>query len=79
MIIEYRSDGVSRSLVKRTYKDVHEVSTCNAGITHLRGLIPAVMDPEKNFEYVRYAQTFFIAAINLAPGEYLECVDVPRD
>jgi hypothetical protein len=30
-------------------------------------------------DIVHWAQFFLIAAINLAPGEYLERVDVPHD
>lgn len=83
MIIEYRT-GTGRydrpSRVLRTYTDVDRVETTRGGVTYLYGLIPAEIDTTvDHFKVTRYAQNFLIAAINLAPGEYLEVVDVPRD
>ncbi len=89
MIIEYRCESgfaenpphARSSRVKRTYKDVTDMETTRSGVTYLTGIIPAEMDmkePEYP-KFVRYAQTYVIAAINLAPGEYLERVDLPRD
>ena len=90
MIIEYRmtpfeySKGnmvrSTPSVVKRTYKDVNSVHQ-NGSVTYLDGLIPPVIDTTKP-EYPifrEFAKSFLIAAIHLAPGEYLEVVDVPRD
>jgi len=77
MIIEYRQKdeaGKVTSRVLRTYKDVTSIETAKGGATYLYGSTPA----EDGVKY-SYARPFFIAAINLAPGEYLERVDVPRD
>lgn len=87
MIIEYRiSDSAHMcskpvSYVKRTYKDVTSIETARGGVTYLHGIIPAEVDTtEKEYpRFIRYAQNYVIAAIHLAPGEYLEVVDVPRD
>ena len=83
MIIEYRMNTYRAKLqysrVLRTYKGVTNVQQ-NGNTTYLTGTIPAVVDTRApTLSYIRYAQTFLIAAIHLAPGEYLEVVDVPRD
>jgi hypothetical protein len=83
MIIEYRVSESAKMLskppsyAKRTYKDVTNIETTRGGVTHLTGTIPAELDDKGTF--VKWAQTYFIAAICLAPGEYLERVDLPRD
>jgi len=81
MIIEYRMtanyDGRPTSRVLRTYKDVKAVETAKGGVTYLQGIKPAEFD--ENLTVIEYARLFLIVAINLAPGEYLEVVDVPRD
>jgi hypothetical protein len=43
----------------------------------LYGLIPPVVD-ERGY-FTAYAQPYLIAIINLAPGEYLERFDLPKD
>lgn len=79
MIFTYRF-GYNPSNIKRTYKDVTSVEFSKAGIAVLFGTIPAVYDAEaKPWVVIRYAQNYTIAAINLAPGEYLEREDLPRD
>jgi len=74
MIFEYRGHGI-----KRTYKDVTNVETKKGGVTYLFGTTPAEMDYSSNQSYPVYLQLYAIAVINLAPGEYLERVDLPRD
>ena len=81
MIIEYRrtpAKSGDTSIVLRTYKDVNNVETTGGSVTYLTGVIPAEVNPD-NGDLVRWAQSYLIAAIKLAPGEYLERVDVPRD
>jgi hypothetical protein len=85
MIIEYRTGmtgiGALPSRVLRTYKDVTKVHQ-SGRITYLYGTElwrdPNPVTTKHPFDY-SYGQPFLIAAINLAPGEYLEVVDVPRD
>ncbi len=85
MIIEYRARKFNsldtctpHSEVLRTYKDVTTVQTSAAGVTYLRGTRSG--NSEKINSYMCwYDYQFLIAAINLAPGEYLEVVDLPRD
>jgi hypothetical protein len=72
MVIEYRtysgrSDYPYRVL--RTYENVAIVCT-NSGVTYLRGI---------KYNLPSCPQQFLIAAIRLAPGEYLEVVDDTRD
>ena len=74
MIIEYLYND---RCVKHTYKNVTNVETGGGKVTCLYGTTPAELD--KDGRLTQYARPFFIAAINLAPGEYLERVDVPRD
>jgi hypothetical protein len=82
MIIEYRYTDRThvecKSRVLRTYKDVNTVKQ-NINVTYLYGLVPAKADLSNLGYYTEYAKSFLIAAIRLAPGEYLEVVDVPRD
>lgn len=84
MIIEYRTTAYRAELqdsrALRTYKDVNEVHQ-NDRVTYLYGLAPANIDLSnpKYPKFREYAKPFLIAAIHLAPGEYLEVVDVPRD
>jgi len=76
MIIEYRV-GSNPSTVKRTYKDISNVIT-RGNVMRLEGVIPTELDVETGY-VTKWAQSYFIAAICLAPGEYLERIDVPRD
>jgi hypothetical protein len=78
MIIEYRTGTSTGSRVLRTYKDVTAVHT-DRNVTYLRGTTRVVDNGVEETYLRRYDYQFLIAAINLAPGEYLEVVDVPRD
>jgi hypothetical protein len=83
MIIEYRQNDPKltnhSSRVLRTYKDVAYVRRDTGDTVHLIGQYIST-DPDRNIPLAyRFTGEFFIACIHLAPGEYLECVDVPRD
>lgn len=86
MIIEYRMNSFNSAMqysrILRTYKDVTHVRQAEK-VTYLYGTIPAVVDPKTPVDLPlrnsRWAEEYIIAAINLAPGEYLERVDLPRD
>lgn len=83
MIIEYRTTVYSARIL-RTYKDVKNVQQDN-DVTYLYGrtkeiFVDTTSNGEKMGDYsFHHSEPFLIAAINLAPGEYLEVVDVPRD
>lgn len=80
MIIEYRQNDTKlinhSSRVLRTYKDVRSVTT-TAGMTYLRSFAPAEINGDGVL--VKHSEYYLVAVIHLAPGEYLERVDVPRD
>jgi hypothetical protein len=80
MIIEYRygdyRDTKTCSRVLRVYMDVNTVEY-KGNMVGLYGLIPPVVD-ERGY-FTAYAQPYLIAIINLAPGEYLERFDLPKD
>ena len=81
MIIEYRQNDPKltnhSSRVLRTYKDVAFLRRDTGNNTvHLIGVR---LDPDHAAMVRYYPEEFFIACIHLAPGEYLERVDVPRD
>jgi hypothetical protein len=83
VIIEYRTTVYSARIL-RTYKDVTNVQEGN-GVTYLYGrtkeiFVDLTSKGEKMGDYsFHHSEPFLIVAINLAPGEYLEVVDVPRD
>lgn len=70
MIIEYKD---KHGELVATFQNVDAVETTRGGVTYLHGLTPADIDGQGILH--RYAQPFLIAAINLAPGEYLEVVN----
>jgi hypothetical protein len=77
MIIEYRF-GSNPSTVIRTYKDVENISRDTGDTVHLFGKTK-LHNERIETSYTPYYQNYFIAAIHLAPGEYIERVDLPRD
>lgn len=89
MIIEYRFSenkggtfDINRSVVKRTYKDVTRFETTQAGLVVLYGtkkFAEGTQEPVPLSYRGLYSMDFIITIVNLAPGEYLERVDVPRD
>jgi hypothetical protein len=76
MIIEYRQNDPKltnhSSRVLRTYKDVAFLRRDTGDTVHLYGV-------QKKDWRGHYTLCTPIACIHLAPGEYLERVDVPRD
>jgi hypothetical protein len=87
MIVEYRcTDRLDKyntnSKVLRTYKDVTRFSR-DGNFISLYGTEKWIetTSPQENTSYHRgfYDHDYVIVIINLAPGEYLERVDLPRD
>jgi hypothetical protein len=78
MIIEYRYTDYSATpkpcpRVLVTYRDVNTIE-CKGSTAVLFGLTPAVTDERGQCQLITYAQSYLIAIIHLAPGEYLERV-----